>query len=671
MLTHGYWQRMFGGARDVIGQSLVIDGGSYQIIGVLPASFKLLNTKPEVVLPARINRATTLTAGFGPYKGIARMKRGVTIAEANDDIARLIPLFTTLFPLMSGVTQAMWDSVGTAPNVRPLSEDVIGGMSRPLWILMGTVGFVLLMAWTNVANLLLVRAENRRQEFAVRRALGATRGRMTADLLAESLMLGVAGGAVGVLFAQAAIGLLRRIAPVALPRVDDIEISGMVLLFTSVLSIVTALIFGLLPAMRLGTADFAALKEAGRSISDAPGRHRTRSALVVAQVGLAFLLLIVSGLMGRTFLAMRQVDPGFIRPTEVQTFGLSLPRSLMKDSQTVARTYEDVAEHLKHVPGVVGVGLANMIPMDGTTGGGPVWVQDRPAIGTAPMRRAKGIGPGYFASMGITLIAGRPLAWTDIHQPSRVAWISENLAREYWGDPVKAVGKRIGGLPTGPWDEIVGVVGNVHEEGVSRPAPAFVYKPMVSMTPEGNGFVLRDMSYVVRSNRVGTPGFLRELQQAVWSVNASLPLANVKTLADIEADSMAQTSFAMVMLAIAAPVALLLALVGIYGVVSYIAAERTYEIGIRMAVGAQAGDVRALFLRHGLALTVVGIALGIGAAMLLTPIMSSLLYGVRAIDPLTYAAVAIALSAVTLLATYVPARRASRIEPIVALRSGL
>jgi putative ABC transport system permease protein len=664
VLTYGYWQRAFGAARDVVGQSLGIDGTSYEIVGVLPASFKLLDTEPQVILPLRLNRANTLTGGF-LYSGVARLKPDVTLSQANDDIARMIPLIVKQFPLMPGVTQKMWDSVGLAPNVRPLAEDVIGEMSRPLWILLGTVGIVLLMAWTNVANLLLVRAEGRQREFAVRGALGASRGRIAAGLLSESLMLGLAGGALGILFAQAGVGLLRKMAPAALPRVDDIGIDAVVLLVTLIISVVTALMFGLLPALRLGTLNFSVLKEAGRSASDAPGRHRTRNTLVVAQVALALVLLIVSGLMARTFVAMRQVQPGFVRPAEVQTFGIALPGALIRDRQQVARTYERIAERLMQVPGVVAVGLANMIPMDGTRGGAPLFVEDRPVAGTPPARRAKAIGPGYFETMGNPVVAGRTITWTDIFELKPIAVISENLAREYWGEPTKALGKRIGGIP-GEWSEIVGVVGNVREEGLNQPAPTIVYWPMADQR-----FVSRDMSYVVRSKSVGAPGFLRELQQAVWSVNPNLPLATMQTLDEIQADSMAQTSFAMVMLAIAASVALLLGVVGIYGVIAYIATQRTREIGIRIALGAQTGDVRRLFLRHGLVLTLGGIALGIGAAILLTRVMSALLFGVGPMDPVTYVAASAGLAAVAALATYLPARRASAVDPVVALRSDI
>jgi len=666
VLSHGYWEGAFGTTQSVIGQSLTIDATPYEIVGVLPASLKLLDNDPQVVLPLGLKRATTVAdPGFGPH-GVARLKPGVTLSQANNDIARMIPLIVEQFPLQPGVTRQMYDAVGLAPNVRPLSEEVIGEMGRPLLILLGTVGIVLLMAWTNVASLLLVRAEGRQREFAVRGALGASRGRLAAELLSESLVLGLAGGAVGILFAQAGIGLLRRMAPAALPRVDEIGIDSVVLLFTLTLSVATALLFGLLPALRFGTLNFAALKDAGRLASDAPGRHRTRNTLVVAQIALALVLLIVSGLMIETFVVMRQVQPGFVRPAEVQTFHIALPSTLTTDLQQVVRTYEEIAERLKQVPGVVAVGLARSATMESSIGGAPIWVEGRPVSGVPPLRRVKMLGPGYFETMGNPMVAGRAITWRDVSQLQPVAVISENLAREFWGEPTKALGKRIGA--PGEWTEVVGVVENERDDGMNHPAPTIVYWPMAT-TQAGRPFVNRNMAYVVRSSRVGSPGFLRELQQAVWSINPNVPLGNVRTLDEIQAHSMAQTSFAMVMLAIAASGALLLALVGIYGIVSFIATERTFEIGVRMALGAQVGDVRTLFLRHGLALTLAGLVLGIGAALLLTPIMSALLYGVAPTDPVTYAGLAIVLGAVTLLATYLPARRASRVQPIIALRS--
>jgi predicted permease len=426
---------------------------------------------------------------------------------------------------------------------------------------------------------------------------------------------------------------------------------------------VTSLLFGLVPVLRSRVFSAELLKESGRASTTSPGRHRMRNTLVVGQIALAVVLLTVSGLMARTFVTMRQVQPGFARPTEVETFVLSLPATLVPDEKQVVPTYEQISARLQQIPGVTAVGLG-IIMMDGTAAKGPIFVEGVAAPTLPPIRFIWRVGAGYFEAMGNPIIAGRSITWTDIHQLRPLALISENLALEYWDTPAKAIGHRIRSFANEPWQEIVGVVGNVRADGLNHPPPALVYVPVANEQA-----VNRFMMYVVRSGRAGTANFLRELQQAVWSVNARVPLANVRTLAEIQAGSMAPTSFATVMLAIAATVALLLALVGVYGVVSYIVAERTYEVGIRMALGAQSGDVRALFLRHGLALTVAGLVLGIGAALLLTPIMSALLYGVAPTDPVTYAGVAIVLGAVTLLATYLPARRALRVQPIVALRS--
>jgi predicted permease len=665
VLTYGYWQQAFGGSVDVVGQSVVLNAAPYEVIGVLPASFSLLDTKPQVLVPLRLNRASTHTGGFS-FKGVARLKPGMTLAQANDDIARMIPHLTEQFPLDDGVTEQMWKEVGLAPNVRPLAEDVTGELNRPLWFLLGMVVMVLLIAWTNVANLLLVRAETRRTELAIRQAVGASRRRIACELLSESLTLGLTGGALGSLFAQAGIALLRWLAPAALPNVDRIAIEPVVLAATLTISVVTSLLFGLIPVFNVRVFDSAALKETGHSTGDAPARHRTRHALVVAQLSLALVLMIVSGLMGRTFMAMRQIDPGYARSQDVLTFRIGLPAALVRERPRVNQTYEQIAERLRHVPDVAAVGLANSMPMDGAKTGAPIFIEDRPVPGTPPTRWGKTIGPGYFEALGIPLIAGRHITWSDVIQQKPVWWISENLAREYWGEPSKAVGRRIGGVP-GDWFEIAGVVGNVREQGVTQPAPTTFYMAM-SARVGGQDSTSRDMIYVIRSSRVGTPGFVRELQQAVWSVNPNVPFANMRTMTEIQAASMAQTSFASVMLAVAAGVALLLALVGVYGMVSHIAAERTHEVGIRMALGAQGRDVRRLFLRRGVVLTLTGIGLGVGGSITVTPLMSGLLHGVASNDPATFIVVVLALGAASLLAMYLPVLRASLVDPVVALR---
>jgi putative ABC transport system permease protein len=524
---------------------------------------------------------------------------------------------------------------------------------------------VLLIACGNVANLFLLRAEGRDQEFAMRAALGASRGRIALALLSESVVLALAGGAVGVALAQAATGLLRTIAPAELPRVDDIGIDLTVLLFTLSVSVLSGVLFGLFAVLRFGSPSSAALKEGGRSASDAPRAHRTRNTLVVGQVALALTLLIVSGLMIRTFIALRGVDPGFTRPEEVQTFVLAIPPGLISDPEEAARTHERIAEQLAHVQGVTSVGLSSSITMDGENNGNSIEVEGLPEGERAKLRRFKSVAPGYFETMGNRLVAGRSITWSEIHQRRPVIVISEPLAREHWGDPSRAIGQRLRGMQRdAPWREIVGVAGDERDDGLDRPPTAIVYWPMLS-----ESYRWRTMAYVVRSTRVGTPGFLRELEQAVWSVNRTLPLANVETLAEIQARSMAQTSFALVMLGIAASVALLIGLVGIYGVVAYAATQRTREIGVRMALGAQIGDVRRMFLRYGLSLTATGIVLGIGVAVVLTRVMSAFLFGVGPMDPMTYAVVSALLGSVALLAAYLPARRAARVDPVVALRS--
>jgi predicted permease len=512
-----------------------------------------------------------------------------------------------------------------------------------------------------------VRAEGRHQEFAMRAALGASRGRIARTLLSESVVLALAGGAVGVALARAATALLRTIAPAELPRVDDIGIDLVVLLFTVSVSVLSGVLFGLFAVLRFGSPSITALKEGGRSASDAPWRHRTRNALVVGQVALALTLLIVSGLMIRTFVAMRQIDPGFTRPEEVQTFVIATPVGLISDPEQAARTHERVAERVARVPGVTSVGLSSSITMDGEDNGNPIEVEGMPLPEgqMTPLRRFKSFAPGYFETMGNRLVAGRSITWSEIHERRPVIVISETLAREYWKEPSGAIGKRVRAMQRdAPWREIVGVSGDERDDGLNQPATAIVYWPMLT-----ESYRWRTMAYAVRSNRVGMPGFLRELEQAVWSVDRNLPLANVQTLMEIQARSMAQTSFALVMLGIAAGVALLIGVVGIYGVIAYAASQRTREIGVRMALGAQTGDVRKMFLRQGLSLTAIGIALGIGVAVMLTRVMSAFLFGVGPMDPMTYAAVSGVLAAVALFATYLPARRASRVDPIVALRA--
>jgi predicted permease len=379
ILTHGYWQRKFGGDRGLIGTMVTVDGVPREVIGVLPASFSFLGRDPEVLLPFRFNRAELFVGNFS-YQAVARLKPGITIEQANADLARMIPMTLERFPLPPGFSRQMLDEARLGPNVRPLADDVIGEVGGVLWVLLGTVGLVLLIACANVANLFLVRADGRQQELAIHSALGATRGRIAWELLSESLALAALGGAAGLLLAHVAIRTIVAISPDALPRVEEIGIDANVVLFTIGISMLAGLLFGLLPVLRFTRPHLAnALKEGGRASSDGRSRHWARNALVVSEIALAVVLLVGSGLMLRTFQAMRAVDPGFVDPADVLTFRISIPSSLMPDPEQTLRTHQQIAERLTALPGVTSVGLASSMPMDGNRSMDPVFVEDFPA----------------------------------------------------------------------------------------------------------------------------------------------------------------------------------------------------------------------------------------------------------------------------------------------------
>jgi predicted permease len=465
---------------------------------------------------------------------------------------------------------------------------------------------------------------------------------------------------------------LIAVSASGLPLVPEIGIDPVVLLFTLAISLTAGLLFGAIPAIKFATPRLAAaLNQGGRLGTASRQRHRARNTLVVAEIALAVVLLVGSGLMIRTFQAMRHVDPGFINPAQVFTMRVSIPDSVIKDPIQTARIHEAIQKRLQQIPGVIAVGLTSGVAMDGIGEHDPIFVEDFPGPGgrIPPLRRYKFTDGSYFATMGNHLVAGRALTWDDSYNQLPVVVISENLAREYWKTPNAALGRRIRNTPDNPWRTIVGVVGDERDEGLAKPAPAIVYWPMVLKQFWSDPVrVQRGVAYVIRSERSKSPTLLKEVQQAVWSVNGSLPVAGARTLVDIMSESMAQTSFALVMLAIAAAVALLLGVVGIYGVIAYVASQRTKEIGIRIALGAVSRDVTGLFVRQGMLLAVGGITIGLIVAGLTTRVMTTLLYGVRPLDPVTYSAVALGLGLTAALASYVPAARAARVDPAEALR---
>ena len=638
---------------------------------MLASGFKFLDTNPQIVLPFRLNRAEIFVGNFS-FTGIARLKPGITLEQANADVARMIPLVSGRFPMPPGFTKQMFDDVRLGANVRPLAQDVIGDVGKVLWLLLGTVGIVLLIACANVANLFLVRAEGRQHELAIHAALGAGSRRIAWELLSESLMLGVLGGAVGLALAWAGVRGLVAYAPDGLPRVGEIGIDPLVVLFTLVVSLFAGLLFGLLPVIRFTTPRLsAALNQGGRLGTASRQRLRARSVLVVTEIALAVVLLVASGLMIRTFQAMRRVDPGFTNPSQVVTMRISIPEELIKDVEPVLRTHERIARRLEQMPGVISVGMTSSVTMDGSGEHDPMFIEDfpDPAGRIPPIRKYKMVDEGYLRTMGNRVVAGRMLTLRDAIDRAQVVAISEGLAREFWKEPSAALGRRVRNRPDAPWRTIVGVIADERDDGLAKPATAIVYWPLVIenfWTPDS--YVQRSISYVVRTDRPQSPSLLKEIQQAVWSVNGSLPVANVRTLTAVMSASMAQTSFALVMLAIAAAVALALGIVGIWGVIAYIASQRTKEIGIRIALGAVTRDVTGLFLRQGLLLAGTGIAIGLVVAGAASRVMSSLLYGISALDPVTYMAVAVCLGGTALVASYVPAARAARTDPAEALR---
>jgi predicted permease len=673
MLSYGYWQRRFGGDPGVVGRTVNVNSQARVIAGVMPRGFKIVNYDFDLLVPLALDPTNEILAGFA-YRGIARLRPGVDLAQANADGARLLNVWMDSWTNGPGTDPHWYLRWKIAPALVPLKEAVVGSVYTALWVVMATIGVVMLIACTNVANLLLVRADARQQELAVRSALGAGRWRIARELLLESVTLGLLGGAAGVAVAYAGLRLLTAIGPGELPRLSEISLDGRSIAFTLILSVLSGLFFGAIPALRYAPSrPGLTLLGAARTASVSRERQRGRNLLVVAQVAMALVLLIGAVLMIRTFLAMRNVDPGFSAPASLQIMRLSIPETLMRDSTTVVRMQNSILDKLAAIPGVSSAGFAASVPMSGAE---PSWdeilIEGKNFEGdNPPMRLYNYVSPGYFHTAGTRFIAGRDFAWAEIYNVRPIGIVSESLARELWGSPQAAIGKRFREFESQPWHEVVGVVEDVRENGVDQVSPATVYWPSLigdASAPEKLE-AWRSVYFAIRSNRAGTQTFINEMQQAVWSVNSNLPVAEISTMQDIYGDSMARTSFTLVMLAIAGAMALALGILGIYGVISYAVSQRRREIGIRMALGAKKSELVWMFVRSALVLTCVGTAVGLGAAAALMRLMSTLLFGISPLDPVTFAAVPVALVAAAALASYLPARQTAAVDPVEALRS--
>ena len=677
MVGYGFWQRQFGGQRSVIGQTVRLDSQSWQIVGIMPRGFKVVDSEFDVLRPSpsSFDPSHQIMEGFA-WNGVGRLKNGVAIGQADADISSLVPVWMDSWSDGPGTNSHFFDIWRITAALKPLKQQVIGSIGNVLWLVMGTIGIVMLIVCTNVANLLLVRADSRQQELAVRAALGAGRGRIARELIFESLVLGAVGGAAGIPVAFAALRLLSVIGPANLPRLSEISLSLESLCFTAGLAIFSGLFFGSIVSLKYSrTGPAAALRGSSRTASAGRDRHRSQNVLVVAQVAMALVLLVCAGLMIRSFAVLLNTQPGFSAPEHLQTMRVAILPSIASDPVAVTRMQNQIADKLAQLPGVSSVGYAANLPMDGLE---PNWnsilVKGRDPWGaktTLPMRLFNYTSPNYFHTMGSRIIAGREFTWDDVYNQRPVSILSENLARELFGSAQAAIGRQITYFQPMPWHQIIGVVEDARHNGVDAPAPAIVYWPTMSSNlygPEPLDAV-RGVTFAVRSPRAGSVALTQEMQQAVWQINGELPVSGLRTMQEIDSISLARISFTLTMLGIAAVLALSLGVIGIYGVIAYSVSQRTREMGIRIALGAQNGELRWLFVRSALALTGLGLTIGLGAAAAVAQLMRSLLFGVRPLDPLSFAMMALVLVTAAALASYLPASRISAINPADVLKA--
>jgi putative ABC transport system permease protein len=665
ILTNGYWQRHFGDDPRVLGSGMTIDSRPREVIGVMPASFTFGGVPIDLIVPLRINLAQP-PAVYG-YRALARLRKGVSVTQGNADIGRMLPIFLERY-----VGHRM-DALHLLPAVRPLKEDIVGDVGQILWILLGSISILLLIACANVANLLLVQAEGRGQELAVRTALGAGWVHIARALMAESLTLSLLGGLLGLGLAYGGLRVLVSFGPARLPRLNEIAIDPSVLVFTVATSIASGLLFGLIPiAKSLGPKSGWNLPEllraSGRWASAGKNQHRSQNALVILQVALALVLLVSSGLMIRTFQNLRGVDPGFAHPENIQTVRPLMPPAVIADPDRLVRMEAQILQRLAAIPGVTSAAYTDSLPMDQGIGV-IVAAQDKtyPAGELPPTRTIKMVSPGLFRTLETRLIAGRDLDWAELYNQRHVALVSESFARETWNTVAGAIGKRIKLGTTGSWQQVIGVVADIHDDGADQKPPAIVYSPARQQQMIGNVLPV-SVAFTLRSDRTGTETFLRDIREAISAVSPDVPVASVNTVAALYEISMARTSFSLVLLAIAGAMALLLGVVGIYGVLAYAVMQRQREVGIRLALGAEPRAVKRMFVYRGMILSGVGIVVGAAVAAGITRLMSSLLFGIKPVDAPTFAAAAGLLMVAALVTSYIPAHRAATVDPVETLR---
>jgi len=666
ILSDGMWRSVFGADADVIGRSLDVNGRLRPIVGVMPPDFGFPDRDARLWVPLVVDPARAPLANFSAG-GIGLMAPDASVESVHAELEGLIGRLAELYPDSGG--PAFLQEVGLRAKVMPLKEFLVGDVTGTLWILMGTVGLVLLIACANVANLLLVRADGRRRELAVRVAMGAGRMQVLRWFLSESLVLAAVGGIAGVAIAIIAVRASTGFVPTDIPRMAEVGVDPRVLAFSAAVALGCAVFFGSFPVLRTRTDNPAMqLREGARGGTAGRERHLLRSGLVVTQVALALVLLIGSGLMFRSFQALRSLDPGY-DVDGVLTARVTVPGAEIEGALETAGFFRELGQRLVAQPGVEAVGFIDSAPLTGGVSYYSIEVEDEPRGPNELPVFASNLqaATGYFEAMGIDLLEGRTLQAGDGAEGTRAVVVSRTFA-EHWWPGESAVGRRLRlGYPEEDWYSIVGVVADAHYQGLQREAEEAVYWP-VTVGPAAEPVAARGMDVMIRTS-TDPRALIPVLRREVAAMNSRIPVSNPRPMEEVFAAAMARTSFTVAMLGVASGIALLLGLIGIYGVISYVVAQRTREIGVRMALGATAPAVRGMVVRQGLLLAAAGVVIGLLAAVALSRVMSSLLFGVSAVDPLTYVAVAVTLVGVSGLASWIPARRAAGVDPATALRS--
>jgi len=667
ILSHALWQGHFHGEPSVIGKQVIVDGVSRQVVGVMPRGFAYPSPAAELWLPLGLDPATANAGSFN-YRGVARLKNGVTIDAARADLERVLPRLLDEFP--SGIPPAMWAQAHVRPIVTPLRDSIVGDVSRLLWILLGSVSLVLVIACANVANLFLVRGESRQLELAVRSALGSGLAGIIAQALSESFVLAASGGAIGVLLALPGVKLATSFGNgLGVPRLQEVTVAGSVLVFALGVSVFCAVFVSLVPVVRARRVPIAlVLREAGRGSTAGARRQWARSALVVSQVALALVLVAVSGLLARSFAHLRDVKPGF-DPRGIVMSRIALPTANYPSAVQTFNVYARLLDQVRAMPGVRDATLTDWVPLTNDHDDSVVEVEDHPLPPNAVPRDhfMPNVDAQFFHTMSIPVLAGRTFGALDPAQPAREVVVSRAFAERYWPG-ASPLGKRVRPAITGPWWTVVGEVGDVHYDALDKPANDALYLPLVTQQGDGKVTTEHFVALLVRTDRENAT-LLPAIRQAVHALDPSLPTYDEHSLTDIVSAASARARVTLLLLAIASVLALILGAVGIYGVMAYGVSLRQREIGVRIALGACPLDVSRMVSRQGVTLGAIGVAIGVLCALSVTHLLRGLLYDVSPTDPLVIGATCVVLLAVAFLASWIPARRAAAVDPSEALRA--